>query len=1315
MSRNGSQKDSRRASHSTRGIDREISLPKLPPLDTRHAFSDGSESDIRDDVSIGWTPVNDRQPFSAQTLPSLPQTPLRSNSKLTKSKSEMFTDIGDSPSKPSNSLRRYKSRRPPPPTLASPESPYAGSSASPRSLRNSRMSTFMGEMDYIFSPPKSPKEMTINSGMISRGGTSRNLSTKRSNESLPFISFDNTEYSTRALPPLPAFNSENGKSTTNSDDSSDIVDYYRKLAPPQAGARITSSHSRFSDSIGSYYSDSNYAFNNSTARNSSFNSLLGGKPLDLAPSITAPTQPFTIDSLDESKLYQCYSVYRLSDIYEWILKVYFEWFNEYLFGKIEFFQMVQLLLEFQMPKNFDQDTIDSNVDRIIESLVIQGAVRFDVEENEEIAIIIGGLDVSGVFTQLLPCYSFVDVGYCPSPMSSTQCYSTTCVSRSVADARPEIKLSDFINKSVGLWTDYWKLTPEEIAEINPREVQKQSFIFDLIILEERSMNMANAAVEIYGVRFDPAILPDEPEFASMAFDVFHPLIQLHKEYLLSPIFWKLKTKGKFIDGVGKIYLKWCNEAREPYFRYATAMATVHEVITWEKQHNTRFAQWLREIDNSPEVTRSKMYHDVIFFGGFFKSLQNLPITLNSILKNTEPSVEDYEYLKLVIAEVENLSAEVDHVHGMAIDHRSLVRFSKQLVVRSSGSGSSGGYINVANNGINESLRGSHEGLDLGLTDPEKKIIYSGTVLKKRDMWLDSSPVFIVLLDNYFLITEFIRKGSIERFRLVEKPIPIDYLNLEQKRGQDFPGSASAVTRESSIRESRPSTQTPIMAVRPHLINAATTVRTIYSSDKSSSALEPASSNTGSLEYSFKIRNTATSESFTFFTSTQNDYLNWINAFMECFKCKRGSSRAFDLQVLSTQFAYTEKEAPINLPVAPEGSEIDVALKQYEAKLSAREVDEQELWVTPTSIFCSTEFEIDGKRFRLIATDYGILIREESGYERNFVKLIQTNAVRQMEVNVKLGLLFVLQDKLLSYFSLSSILSAYYDPAQFVSSNYLVGIVIKDKVGYFKLADDFGNSKHLFYERKNKIIVLTPEFDRITKLLKYFKKYKEYKLPSSTNGLLGYEVEDIVVFKKSFILCTSRGAILYHDTFNDDGIILPSFLNDSLMMSYSKHSHLGSNLFKTAMESSSKKEMSKQKMAEYVKKDIATAKTKTKTCFQIGNSGNFLFVYDEAVIKVDRRGEMTDWTKDILVLDFYCTGACFYDGYLILVGDNLIQIYRVKDSEVQLSRLIPVQIIKGKKIKLLNSSKTSNAVFILSHPQIANRQLLLTCKPRRNRS
>lgn len=1299
-----------------------IPLPRLPPLNTNSSLADDSDSN-NDEVSIGWTPVSEHHyhqyshhhhhKHHSQTSQT-PQTPPQASLKQSVSNNYL-----SSPSQSSSSLKKQIGRRPPPPHLpnefASPTSPL-GITPTRRHSKPTYKSPFVGEAELQTNQESTPTKFYRSPfvgeqdiGLPTKGSPGNNLLTKQSNESMPYVSFDNTDYSTRALPPLP-YNDITGKQRG---PKFEVADFSQLPPPPlQTGTRNASGHSKFSDSIESYYSDTNYAFNNSNARHSSFNSLFGGKPLDQAPSITAPTQPFTIDSLDENKLYQCYSAYRLSDIYEWILKVYFEWFNEYVFGKIEFFQMVQLLLEFQMPKSFDQDTIDSNVDRIIESLVVQKAVRFELDHNDDITIIVAGLDISGIFTQLLPCYSFMDTTYGPT---DTLCYSLTCVNRLQSEARQEIKLSEIINKSVGLWTDYWKLTPDDIAEINPREVQKQSFIFDLIILEERSLNMANAAIEIYGKRFDPSLLPDEEDFAACAFEIFQPLIYLHKEYLLTQMLWKLKTRGKFIDGVGKIYLKWCNEAREIYLKYASAMATVHEVISWEKQHKTKFADWLADIDNSPEITRSKMYHDVIFFGGFFKSLQNLPVTLSSILKNTEPSAEDYEYLKMVIAEVENLGAEVDRVHGAAIDQRSLVRFSKQLVFRSNGHSNTVGYVNLVTTIEGEDSKLNQDRLDLGLADPERKLLMSGNVLKKRELWLDPMPVYIVLLDNYFLVTEVINKGNQKRFKLAERPIPIDYLSLEQRKTQDMPQSSNDSERDPITGDKR-SIQTPIMNVRPHLINAASTVsRSLYNStnnEKKSGITEISNANPSLPEFSFKIRNTATNESFTFYTNTLEECQRWICAFMTCFRqsSERDSMSAFGLQVLSTQFAYSDKDAPVNLPVAPEGSEIDIALKRHERKLGPSEAANS-LEIRPTTIFCSVNLELEGKTFLFVATDYGVLLRCENDCNENFIKILQTNDVKKMEANVKLGLLFVLDNRLLCYFNISSLLGAYEDPEKYLTENRIVGVVISDKVGCFKVAEDFGNSKHLLYERKGRIIVLTPEYDRLTKLLKFFKIYKEYRLPTFGNGLLTPDVEDIVVFQKSFVVCTSKGALLYHDSFNDEGIVLPSFLNDRAVSSYMKHPHLNSNPFKTAVESSSKKDSSKQKMAEYVKKDVATNKTKPKTCFQINNSKNYLLVYDEAVVKIDCQGQISDWKTDILVLDFYCTGASFCMGYLTLVADNLVQIYNLRDPGVVLSKMVPIQIIKGKKVKLISCNKRSDAVIALSHPNIAKRQLLLGCSPR----
>lgn len=1105
------------------------------------------------------------------------------------------------------------------------------------------------------------------------------------------------------------------------------VDLYNKPPVPRSSSRNVSGVSgvsrvsRASDNIDGYYSGSNYTFNNSGAHHSSFNSVSGALPLELIPSITTPTQPFNVDLLDENKLYQCYSIYRLSDIYEWVLKIYFEWFNEFVFGKIEFYQVVQRLLEFQAPSNFNQEKIDSNVDRIIDSLISQDAVRFEtrtpsalqlkhsetVESMEsEVIIITGGLDIQGIFTELLPCYSFADSNY--DQTSPFRCYSFACSNNHSVDNKHHVKVSEMIKKPLGLWTDYWHLTSDDLKEIEPTEIQRQSFIFDLIVLEERSLNMANAAVDIYGMRFDPSLLPNEPEFFEMAFNVFKPLIEVHKTFILEPIFQKIDAKGKFIDGIGEIYLKWCNEAREPYLRYAECMATVHEIIRWEKQHKTAFSSWLDSVDHSPEITRSKMYYDVIFFGGYFKSLQNMVVTLNSILKVTNHAIADYTILKRVIKDVEKLSGEVDRVHGDAIDRRKLARFSSLLLQSSISKHNMPSYSSLTHNShvSDQGSTASSDRLDIGLDRPERRLLLSGNVGRKRELWLDPTPVFLVLLDNYLLITEAITKGETLNYKLIGRPIPVDYLNLEKKIQPDDSQSILASANRDMKELSNNVPRTPITTTRPVLFS--TKSNTSRQAQNYTRDIRPGISNIEPTEseLSFKIRNTATNESSTFIAPNLTEKDLWIKGIMSVLEDNRRNEHGnvLEFNVVSAQFSYSEKDAPVNLPVAPEGSEIDSALKKYDFQNRGNSVLEQFPMVT--SILCSDCFTFEGQKFLLVATTNGVLIRLESDEERKFVRVIQCSSVRQMEVNQKLGLLFVLDDRNLCYFNIPSIFGAYYNRKKYLTDNVIVGVVLRDKVGHFRFASDFGHSRHLFYERKGKIVILTPEFDSISKTFKFFKVYKEFKLPSTT--LSKIETCDITVFKKSFIVCTSKGAILYHDIFNEEGVVLPTFAGEPSTNGHGNISLLSGNMFSPGGDTNNKDMSEQEKMLHFIKRDVTSNKTKPLTCFKLENSDSYLIVYDEAVIKVGRNGDITDAVSDILILDFYCTGASYFNDHLILVGDSLIQIYQLKNPSTTFGRLIPSQIIKGKKVQIVSSSPTDIFQVVVSHPDIASRQLLLTC-------
>lgn len=1247
----------------------DVLLPHLPPLDTRKSFL---ERNVNNESTFDVNKTNYRSPESSSISPAKHST----------LKSPIVSP--DSFSNTLSQIRNYHSSPMQSPIVLNPRS---DNTKTPSPIR-----TLNRRPPPPLSSPTPPNKLLFH-GKVDRDTINEN------NEPHDDDILVNTNERTFQ-------------------DPSNSTDFFSKPPALSSTMRNISGLSRLSDSIESYYSDANYSFNNLSARHSSYNSLLGGKPLELAPSVIIPTQPFNISALNENKLYQCYSVYRLSDIYEWILKVYFEWFTEYIFGQFEFYQMIQRLLEFQIPNTFDQDIIDSNVDKIINSLLNQNAIRFEpntinddddtrveAKQIENITTVIPGLEIQGIFTELLPCYSYDDT---IQNDLQIKCYSSNCQSRSMTiPKREDIPFPNMIHKSIGVWADFWHLTAEDLENINPKDVQKQSFIFDLIMLEERSLNMANAAVEIYGREFDSNLLPDEPDFATLAFDVFKPLIELHTAFLLSPITWKIKTKGKFITGIGRLYLKWCHEAYDLYIIYAKAMATVHEIITYEKKKKTKFANWLKAIDNTPEITRSKMYHDVIFFGGFFKSLQNLPITLGSILKNTDPSDEDYQDLKLAIQEVKKLNSEVDKAHGEAIDHRKVIRFSKQMIFDSRKQENTTGYSNLSTHSLQDekSIHGRtliEDKLDLGLIYDERKLIKSGPLLKKREVWLDSISVYIALLDNYMLITEITVKDKKKWYKLVERPIPIDYLSVETRRPLEQRMSWGYDQSTISANPDRIG-HTPQTTSRPNFLNSAVS-KTLYSSENGNSI----ENGVGNREIndtllSFKIRNTATNESFTFVASSIEDKEKWINAISGTVqKTKERIQTVVDFNILSSRFAYSDKDAPVTLPVAIEGSEMDIALREYESKRK-----EDITFPLVGNLFASTIFNYEGKTFLLVATNYGILVRIEDGADRQFQKVADCKSVTMMETNFKLRLLFILDNGNLLYFSLASILGAYYDKNKYICDNSIIGIIIKDKVNCFKFAEDFGTSRHLFFARKGKIYVLIPEFDAITKRTKYFKEYKQYKLPTSLMSIESLTVSRIIPFKKSFVVCTSKGIILFLDEFGDEGINLPILMDNKTIIENTSPSKFGRSVFQNSHNGA---DTVKSQTLEHILKDISNHRIDPLNCFQLNNNSGFILVYNKVLIKMNCTGTLDNWRNDILTLDFNCTDAIIFETYLILISESLIQMYDInKATTTPLNNLTPCQIVKGKKIQLLNTDPDDTDIILnLSHPNIPNRQLLLKC-------
>lgn len=1123
----------------------------------------------------------------------------------------------------------------------------------------------------------------------------------------PFDSFVNNSNNT-----LTKVHTSNSKNNTNSGSNSYQFQY-----------RVASSSHR------------------SENRTTSVSSYSGSKPLVHVPSVSMPTQLFKIDLLEEHHVKECVDVSSIDGIYQWLLKIYFEYFSDYLFDKLTFFQIIQILIEFHMSSKYNEVFINKNVDQIIESLLRQKAIKFEkglsnelllnnenmnssaysesnrnisilTGDDDELTIITPGLEIAGILPEMAKCFCcqrFVTD-------SKYKCYSFTCSKYNINENSSQISgnlSSNLINSptknksgTIGVWSEYWNLTNEEISKISPLELKKQSFIFDLIILEERCINLANAATQIYGKKFYSSLLPQDPNFEDKAFDIFAKMATLHKAYILDPLYEKLNTEGKFINTVGEIYLRWVSNATKLYFEYTECMGYVNEVFEWEKnQPTSNFKNWIQEIEESPEIKMSKLYHDVIFLGGFFKSLQNLPLTLSSILKCITPDHDDYEFITIALEEIKALSNAVDKLLGVTSDRARVLRINRQLVMNKNIKGKLDILSDVQKKDalVQANEDEVTEKLELRLNEKQRKLLNEGEVLKKKDFYKppnvsSHSRCILFLFDNILLICEKTIKRGQYFYKLIERPIPIDYLNLESK---------------FNVNQS--------------------------------------------LE--FKIRNIATNESFSFTVPSTDILLKWttsISSMLQMYNHNKEDPIIFKLKCVNDLFFYKDKRYSQNLTVPTKKSALDLALRHVYNENNFFEENDEEGLFSPYSyesdnqemIFDIEErflnadvvkflsFNFEGSKYKLIVTTSGIYLKQTNDKDQsikrkgsklgNWKLVCKVSNIDKIEILPTINFFIILDSKsLLYYITFQSLIISYNKSIN--DQNYkmmqqsgmddesVIGIIINDKVDDFNIAEDLENSIQICYQRKGKIVCSIPEYDFSSNSIGCFKIHKSYKLPSGSiltvnspaNGASNYVptfnsiCNSVTYFKESFIVAhSSKGFLLYNTIFNVTGIKLPQF-PDVLIEPNHDNEKAGGVI---TLEKLSREKLLLNRVQEIIKGKVHAIRS-----FMIHSGKNIVFVYSNTVVLLNNSGYVVNGIKDVLMIDFNIKTCEMYGDYLILCGDNLVQIYDLNQQllvEAPMSEISLCQIIKGKKMKIVSSETTNKPVLLMSHPLIVGKQLLL---------
>jgi hypothetical protein len=463
--------------------------------------------------------------------------------------------------------------------------------------------------------------------------------------------------------------------------------------------------------------------------------------------LSLPSLPFSARSLSVMQFSHCENISLLSDVFKWSIKLSQEWSDDLLVTNNEYKKSLKLLFKHNSPK-MNSYVIDNNIEAVMASFERQNAIYVNAQD---IIHFFDNVKVSGVFPQLTGCYSRIH----EDPGEMYQCYSPRCPLTIYQPPIPITPAKDSSIAKLGEWISHWNITPQDLEDMDEDEVKKQSHIFELIRQQQNIIRLGELQVKEYGQSFkstQPQLLPDISKFYNDAFNSVKPLIELHRKHLFEPLITKLNAQGKYISGIGEIFLNWASQATVPYLKYTESLAAVRELIKYEKSRHSRFADWLYHTDQHPSVAEASLDHNRIFFSGFIGHTQLLSLALSSVQKKTKVSDIDHGLLGKAVEEVDKLNRKIDGMQESALQSRHLKVLSRQLLWKS----------NVLET-------------DLKLRESIRRLIKKSEVIRK-DKWT-SSVNYLILLDNYLLITEEQKDGH---YKISEKPIPVEFLQLETK-------------------------------------------------------------------------------------------------------------------------------------------------------------------------------------------------------------------------------------------------------------------------------------------------------------------------------------------------------------------------------------------------------------------------------------------------------------------------------------------------------------------------------------------------------
>ncbi|KAI6112583.1 CNH-domain-containing protein [Pisolithus sp. B1] len=356
---------------------------------------------------------------------------------------------------------------------------------------------------------------------------------------------------------------------------------------------------------------------------------------------------------------------------------------------------------------------------------------------------------TGIFTLLTDCYS-------PTCSRDQLCYSIACPRRLEQQARLNMKpqpglkkqiskesLGDFVEPGT-LWIH--SVPQEVVNSVSDTEKKRQEAINEVIYTERDFVRDMEYLRDVWiGNLKDTEIIPADrrTDFIQQVFWNIHDIIAVNTR--LRDALNKRQKAYAVVERIGDIFTDIVPHFG-PFVSYGAHQLYGKYEFEKEKSSNPAFAAFVETTERLPESRKLEL-------NGYLTKpttrLARYPLLLGAVIKHTSEDNADKQTLTQVVSMIREFLAKVNVETGKTENRFNLMQLDQQLVFRPG------------------------EYMDLHLQDPQRELVYKGSLNKRGGGQGDSGDLLVYLFDHALLMVK--QKSKHEQYKVHRRPIPLDLL------------------------------------------------------------------------------------------------------------------------------------------------------------------------------------------------------------------------------------------------------------------------------------------------------------------------------------------------------------------------------------------------------------------------------------------------------------------------------------------------------------------------------------------------------------